>query len=193
VGRMPVQPFEQQIVRRADEIIQHAGCDEGKKNQKTVRLNRPQPHREIDRQQRQHHLAAVERRDRQHVEDREQHVQAQRLEGNDGRNAVSVVQHDGGGDGDGEIAERSGNCYEHVVPARMLKIPDIDGGRLRPAKDKAGPGGQRDQRQQKRSNGIDVDDGIEGNTAEPARRIIAQTTSGPGVRRLMHCKREQQN
>src|SRR6185436_5151464 len=76
---------------------------------------------------------------------------------------------------------------------RMLEVPDIDGRGLRPAEDKAGTGGHRDERQQKRSNGVDVDEGIERNTAETARRVIAKTTGGPRVRGFMHCKRKQQN
>src|SRR5450631_694349 len=171
-------------------------------------------------------VAAIERRQRQQVEDGQQEIdeegqvqqQGQRKErrkgtfhrrrdvirGKDGYNhrefsGCAGVFHDhqshSADQGCQEIACRAGEGRQYVVARDSFEVACSDRSGLCPADEEASKTRHKEHRQrdQQRSDGVNVLDGIEGYAAKHAGRLVAQARSHPRVRRLMQAEGKEQN
>ena len=154
--------------------------------------------RRLARQETRQHVAAVERRHGDQVEQRQKNVDVGRAP--EDVRPVQVqevdiferqrVKEDGDDDGLEKVARRPGRRDEHEVATRVSQPSDIDGNRLRPADDRK-VAERSHERQDHRANQIDVDEGIERDPAEILRRRIAEAIGGPRVSRFVNGQREQ--
>jgi hypothetical protein len=139
------------------------------------------------------HVAAIQRRNRNQVEERQQQV------GLDGhaenrREAIRVELfkqrpvHDGDDHGLQEITDRPGRRHDHEIPAMVPEPADVHRHRLRPADDRQ-PADHRDERQQESSDRIDVDHRVQRHPPQHSGGRIAELIGGPCVRSLVNRER----
>jgi hypothetical protein len=126
------------------------------------------------------HVAAVERRNRNHVEHGQEHVDDDRHRQERGRrhpvvgrDRIARQQHEKhrDGDRDDQIADRSRERDDGEVAARMTQIAHVDGHRLRPADDRQARV-HRENREQHRADPVDMRERV--HVSRPSMRAVGR-------------------
>ena len=149
-------------------------------------------------------VAPIEWRDGDHVEDGQQHVDLQsgaqdgrgrnrhvRLTQRHGRDGQQP-QRDGGKCRQRKVAGRPRSCDEDIVAPRVPQPSNVDRHRLRPSEQRH-VCNERQQREQNRSDQIDVYQRIERDAAERSRGRVAQAVGATRVRSLVNGQRKQED
>jgi hypothetical protein len=138
------------------------------------------------------HVAAVERRDGQDVEERQagvdEHEPHQQRVGRGavvhrlGREADHQPEGHRAEQAERQVGERPGHADDDVPRAHGDAAPEagrVDGHRLRP------PDGRPEERQEQRPDGIDVGDGVERQPSHAGGRVVAELPGREGVEELV--------
>src|SRR5687768_1308955 len=193
---MSTQPRENHVVWRPDQVAQNPRDEQPHQNEKSVFVKKSELHRDARRQQRHQNLPSVKRRNRQHVEHREQHIQRERLENDEtepiASGARSSTHRRGSCECNHHVAERARSRHENVIAPGLPQIARVDRRRLSPS-DQRRARHHRNHRQQQRADGIYMDDGIQRDTAETPGGVVAELARRPRMRRLVNAQREDQN